>query len=81
MIKLQHSELSILQNEECDNDWFSMLNFSLDKCNLVQLISDEVKLLEQFINNCTVNLFIVQIFCHSVSTTTIHDLVPIGAVC
>ena len=76
---LQHSELSILENEESSNDWFSMLNFWIDNFNLVQLISDDVRLLEEVVINCTVSLFIFQMLCQSVSTA-IHDLVPIGAV-
>ena len=79
-MKLQQSDLNILPNEDSEEDWFSMLLFWFDKFNLVQLISNEVKLLGNFFINCTFSLFIVQILCHSVATT-IPDLVPIGAVC
>ena len=79
IIKLQHSELSILQDEEYDDDWFSMLNFCFDKFNLVQSISEKVRWLEIFLINCTVSLSIVQLVYHT-GSTTINDLVPIGAV-
>ena len=73
-IKLQLSELSLLQHEESGNDWFSMLNFWFDKFNLVELINDEFKSLERFIINCTASLFIVQIyiFFQFVSATTVE---------
>ena len=64
----QHSNFSVLQDEEAHNVWFSKFDFRLRKLFSVKLIIDMPQSLEQFIVDRCMCLFIIRIFCDWMAT-------------
>ena len=78
VVKLQHSKFSVLEYEEPNNDWFSVLNLCLCQFYFIQSIIDVIQTLEQFCVDSPMCFLIAQIFCDRV-TTTIHKFIAVGA--
>ena len=79
LVKLQHSKFSVLEYEEPNNDWFSVLNLCLRQFYFIQLINDAIQSLEKLCVDSSMCFLITQIFCDSVAAT-IHNLIAVGAV-
>ena len=79
VVKLQQSKFSVLEYEEPNNDWFSVLNHCLCQFYFIQLIIDVIQTLEQFRDASPMCFLNSQTFCDSVATA-IHNLIAVRAV-
>ena len=79
VVKLQQSKFSALENEEHNDDWFSVLNLCLCQFYVIQLIIDLIQTLEQFCVDSPKCFSTVHLFWDSVATT-IRKLITVGAV-
>ena len=69
---MQQSQFSILQKKIPHGLVFST-QFRNNQLHFVQSVSTVIEKLEKFVIDCSLQFFIVQIFCHSVSCGSLSD--------
>ena len=79
LVRLEHSNFSVLEYEEPNNDLVSALNLCLRQNYFIQLIVDAIQTLGHFCVESPMCLLIAQYFFDSVATT-INNLIAVGAI-
>ena len=78
VVKLQHSQFSVVKIEEPDNYGLFVFNLCFGEFNFIQRIVHMLWLLEQFTTTSCICFFVTELL-HNSLLAPIHDLVTVGA--